>query len=70
MKREPKPEENTQIAEAIYAGDRIEATNLYISITECGLTEAQNFIRALTADMQEREPQKFVRKRRKMGYFG
>jgi hypothetical protein len=43
MKREPTAEEREKIGRAIAAGDRIEATSIYISITECGLTEAQEF---------------------------
>ena len=48
MMREPTQEEREKIVRAIAAGDRIGATSLYISITECGLTEAQKFIKALT----------------------
>lgn len=70
MRREPTPEEHEKIVQAILAGDRIEATNLYISITGNGLTEAQNFVRALTMDMTDREPERFIRKSRKKEYFG
>jgi hypothetical protein len=45
MKREPTQEEREKIVRAIAAGDRIQATSTYISITECGLTEAQKFIK-------------------------
>jgi len=71
MKREPTEEEMAQIARAISTDDRIEATSMYISITGCGLTEAQAFIRAKTLDMQGKEPEKFVRKpkRKNFGYF-
>jgi hypothetical protein len=41
MKREPTAEEREKIVRTIVAGDRIGATSMYISITECGLTEAQ-----------------------------
>jgi hypothetical protein len=41
MKREPTQDEREKIVRAIATGDRIGATSTYISITECGLTEAQ-----------------------------
>jgi len=63
MKREPTEEEVKQISNAIFGGDRIEATTLYISSSECGLTEAQDFVRTLTADLQESNPASFVRKK-------
>jgi len=52
MKREPSEEEREKILSAIAAGDRIRATSMYISITECGLTEAQEFIKALKEQLQ------------------
>jgi hypothetical protein len=58
MKREPTEEEYKKIREAIYAADRVEATNIYISITECGLTEAQAFVKALTAELKSTEQEK------------
>ena len=64
MKREPTAEEYENIARAVFADDRIEATNLYISIAECGLTEAQNFIKEFTAELQASQPDKFARKKR------
>ena len=54
---------------AIAAGDRIGATSMYISITECGLTEAQNFIRALTTELELGNPEKFA-KRQHQGHLG
>jgi hypothetical protein len=50
-------------------GDRIEATSIYISITECGLTEAQEFIKALTTELQAENPEKFVKKQPKRHRF-
>jgi hypothetical protein len=44
-RREPTEEERAKIVCAIAAGDRIGATSMYISITECGLTEAQSLSR-------------------------
>jgi hypothetical protein len=61
MKREPTAEEREKIDRAIIDGDRIEATSMYISITECGLTEAQQFIKARTVELQTEHPEK-VRK--------
>jgi len=61
MKREPTAEEREKIDHAITDGDRIEATSMYISITECGLTEAQQFIKARTVELQTEHPEK-VRK--------
>jgi len=63
MKREPTEQEYEKISEAIFANDRVEATSLYLSITECGLTEAQEFIRTRTAELTESQPDKFARKK-------
>ena len=57
MKREPTAEEREKIVRAIAAGDRIGATSMYISITECGLTEAQTFIKAVTTELQLENPE-------------
>ena len=57
MKREPTQEERGKIVRAIAAGDRIGATSMYISITECGLTEAQKFIKALTTELELGNPE-------------
>jgi len=65
MRRELTTEEWKKIVTAIAAGDRIEATRIYISITECGLTEAQDFIKARTAELQAENPEKFARIERK-----
>jgi len=63
MKREPTEEEYEKIREAIFANDRVEATSIYLSITECGLTEAQEFIKTMTAELKEAKADKFARKR-------
>ncbi len=63
MKRDPTEDEYEKIAEAIFANDRVEATNIYLSITECGLTEAQGYIKNLTAELKETKPDKFARKK-------
>lgn len=50
MKRELKPEEREEIVNAVAAGDRVKATSIYLSATEGNLTDAQNFVRTLTAE--------------------
>ena len=55
MKRQLKPEEHEEIVEAIAAGDRVKAKSIYLSATEGNLTEAQNFIKALTVESKERK---------------
>ncbi|HEY5705980.1 MAG TPA: hypothetical protein VIS96_10440 [Terrimicrobiaceae bacterium] len=65
MKREPTAEERGKILSAIAAGDRIGATSMYISITECGLTE--EFIKARTTELQAENPEKFAQKQQKSG---
>jgi hypothetical protein len=52
MKREPTEEERKKILRAIAPGDRIGATSMYISTIECGLTEAQEFIKGRAAELQ------------------
>jgi hypothetical protein len=49
MKRELKPEEREEIVNAVAAGDRVKATSIYLSATEGNLTDAQNFVKTLTA---------------------
>jgi ribosomal protein L7/L12 len=65
MKREPSEDEHEKITEAICAGDKAQAISLYISIKGCGLTEAQEFIRKLTAELKETKPEKFAGKQQK-----
>jgi hypothetical protein len=65
MKREPTAEEREKIDRAIAAGDRIGATSMYISITECGLTEAEEFIKARTTELQAENPEKFAQKQQR-----
>jgi hypothetical protein len=69
MKREPTEEDYRRITEAILVGDRVEATHIYISITECGLTEAQAFIRQLTSEVKSTEEEKQIVRKRKRGGF-
>ncbi len=49
MKRELKPEEREDIVNAVAVGDRVKATSIYLSATEGNLTDAQNFVKTLTA---------------------
>jgi len=63
MKRDPTEGEHDKITDAIFANNRVEATTLYMSATECGLTEAQEFIRTLTAELKESKAEKFARKK-------
>jgi hypothetical protein len=49
MKRELKPEEHEEIVSAVAAGDKIKAKNIYLSATEGNLTDAQNYLKTLTA---------------------
>jgi hypothetical protein len=69
MRREPTAEEREKIVRAIAAGDRIGATSMYISITECGLTEAQEFIKARTTKLQAKNPEKLAQKQQKRHRF-
>lgn len=52
------PEDLERITQVILVGDRIEATNIYISITERGLTEAQTFVKMLTTELQSTHQEK------------
>ena len=54
-----------RILQAVALGDRIEATNLYMSITECGLTEAQKTIGEFTAEHNATKREELVVKKKK-----
>ena len=70
MKRDPTAEEHAKIVDAIFANDRVEAVSIYISVTESGLTEAQDFINRLTTELTESQPARFERKKqRKRGWL-
>jgi DNA-binding GntR family transcriptional regulator len=58
MKRELKPEEHEEIVRAIAAGDRVQATSIYLSATEGNLTEAQNFMKSLAAASRPAQSQR------------
>jgi hypothetical protein len=58
MRRELTQSELLEITALAKRGDRLGAISLYISATEAGLTDAQNFIRALTAKAGEDSEQK------------
>ena len=53
MRKDPSPSDIQKVTEAVRCGDRIGATRLYLSATEAGLTEAQDFVRALGVDNSE-----------------
>ena len=65
MKREPTQEEREKIVRAIAAGGRIGATSIDISISECGSTDVQEFIKALTTELQLQNPEKFAKKNKR-----
>src|SRR5438874_9611169 len=58
MKRELKPEEHEEIVMAVAAGDRIKATNIYLSATEGNLTDEQNYVKRLTAEAEAAESER------------
>ena len=64
MKRELKPEEHEEIVRAVAAGDRIKATSIYLSATEGSLTDAQNYVRTLTAEAEASESERSSKKSR------
>jgi hypothetical protein len=64
MKRELKPEEHEEIVGAVAAGDRIKATNIYLSATEGNLTDAQNYVKKLTLEAEAAEPERSSKKPR------
>ena len=53
MKRELKPTEHEAILDAVRAGDRVKATNIYLSATEGNLTDAQKFVKTLAVEVRE-----------------
>src|SRR6266513_2674873 len=53
MKRELKAEEYDEIVSTIAAGDRIKATNIYLSATEGSLTDAPRHPSSAAANRQE-----------------
>jgi hypothetical protein len=70
MKRDPSELELEKISQSIAAGDRIEATSLYMSITGCGLTGAQEFVGALASGHHASKHEKLARKQPKRRCFG
>jgi len=61
MKRELKPQEHEEIVSAVAAGDRIKAMNIYLSATEGNLTDAQNYLKTLTAKAETAQSERFVK---------
>lgn len=70
MKRKPTEPELEKIRQAVAAGDRIEATSLYMSIAGCGLSEAQMFIASITMEVHSSNQEKSARKQPKRRIFG
>ena len=64
MKRELRPEEHEEIVRAVAAGDRIKATHIYLSATEGNLTDAQNYVKKLTAETEAAESERSSKKSR------
>jgi hypothetical protein len=62
MKRDLSVEERAMITKFVASGDRIEATSSYISITGCGLTQAQEFIRGIKAEVEAKKSAKDQKK--------
>lgn len=56
-------EQRERIASLISSGDRIEAIGDYITITGCGLTEAQKQITAFAAELHETSSIKAAKKK-------
>ena len=65
MKRDPTEEERKNIASLIAAGNKIEAIGMYISIAECGLTEAQDYIRNHAMETNVKTSEYLARKQQK-----
>ena len=42
---------------------------MYISITECGLTEAQQFIKTPTTELQSEDPERFALQQKRFDMF-
>ena len=46
-------EDRKKIIKAIADGDRIEAVNIYMPPVKCGLTEAQDAVKAMTEELNQ-----------------
>jgi len=60
MSEELSPDAKNQIADAIFTRNKLHAIKLYRDATGQGLKEAKDFIDALTAELQEKSPEKFT----------
>ena len=58
MKREFKPDQHEELVRAVAAGYRIKPTNIYLSATEGSLTDAQNYVKRLTAEAEAAESER------------
>lgn len=55
------PDENEAICNALAAGQKIEAIKIYREATGKGLKEAKDFIDALIPQLQQQDPEKYVK---------
>jgi hypothetical protein len=60
MSADISPEEKNEIADAIFAQRKIHAIKLYRDASGQGLKEAKDFIDSLTAELQEKSPERFT----------
>ena len=58
------------ISQAIYNGRKIEAVKLVRETAGCGLKEAKEFVETLSAELFEKEPEKFAAPPSKSGCVG
>ena len=54
------PDEAKQIADLLFAGQKIEAIKVHRAHTGQGLKESKDFVEAVEAELRAREPGKFV----------
>ena len=55
------PDENEAICAALAKGQKIEAIKIYREATGLGLKEAKDFIDALIPQLQQQDPEKYVK---------
>lgn len=60
MSNDLSPDVKNEIAEAVFSRNKIHAIKLYRDATGQGLKESKDFIEALTAELQEKSPEKFT----------
>ena len=60
MANEPSPEVTQRIADALAAGQKIEAIKIHREATGLGLKESKDFIEALIPRLKEQDPARFA----------